>query len=63
MVGVLIFLSTAVIGGMAAISPTGVLDSSSCGPAAELDSNSSMVVGIKIGPSFLYNSNIIKNIC
>ena len=47
------FLSTAVIGGMAAISPAGVLDSS-------------MAVEIDIGPtspSSLYTSNIINNIC
>ena len=34
------FSSTAVIGGMAMISPAGALDSSSCRPAGELNSNS-----------------------
>ena len=36
---VLIFLSTAVNGGMAAVFPAGGVDSSSCGSAGELDSS------------------------
>ena len=64
MVVMLIFLSKAVIGGLAAISPVGMLDSSSCGPAGELDSSSSsMAVGVHISPSSLYNINITNNIC
>ena len=74
MVLVYIFLSTAVIGGMTATSPAGVLDSSSCGPAGEMNSSSSssMTVGIDIIPSSLYtsnafvhfyDSNIISRIC
>ena len=73
MVVVYIFFSRVVIGRMAATSPAGVLDSSSCGPAGGLDSSnsSSMTVGIDISPSSLYTSNafvhlydnIISRIC
>ena len=60
---VLIFLSTAVIGGTAAVSPVGMLDSSSCGPAGELDSSSSsMTIGIDISPSSLRSGNRISSI-
>ena len=67
MVVVYIFLSTAVIEGMAATFPARELDSSSSS-----SSSSSMTVGINISPSslytsnafvHLYDSNIISRIC
>ena len=50
---VVIYISSAVIGGMAAISLAGVLDSNSCEPAGELDRNSSSSMTVGIDISFL----------